>query len=270
MGNSQTCVDCNTKVPTKVKWLDNIRKNWGLRYCKWAYNEIWIKLGSDKYLCSPCLVKRQNQERQKQQEEERRKENEKRQEEKRIHDENSQKQELERTQEERRRLQEKKRVENQRFNRQEEERGNSKKRQFLLSEKRLADWERREKGTIHEREQSQIFKESLPKGNFHNLQIPFISKYISNSREEQQTDIVQQKDNGSVLQEMVDRGSINHTDSLTISHVLLIVQEKIKSYDNQNRFHRMRQSPDHQLIRRFCFKCFNFADHEKEFAYCIF
>ncbi|VDI42743.1 Hypothetical predicted protein [Mytilus galloprovincialis] len=81
MGNGQTCIDCNTKVPKKVKWIDNICDNWGRRFCKWINNETWIKLDSDKYLCSPCLVKRQNQERQKVQEEERRKENEKRKEE---------------------------------------------------------------------------------------------------------------------------------------------------------------------------------------------
>ncbi|CAC5367811.1 unnamed protein product [Mytilus coruscus] len=451
MGNSQTCVDCSTEVPKKVKWLDKIQDDWGRRFCKWKNNDIWIKLDSNKYLCSPCLIKRQNQERQKLQEEERRQENEKRKQDenrreaemqhkemrrreemrrqerrkeemrkeeemqriKRQHQtrkikrleeaerrqreeaerrrreeterrlredaerrqieetERRQKAEAERRRQEEierrlkrkaqrneerkrklekeRKKQEQKRREEERklqseqikkqnekkrtkermlekqishkqednkkvqlekrrqteknlkeleekhrnerniinkesrkrraekgkliieFKRQEEEiKHNEKAKQFLLSEERLSNWERREKGILNEVEHLQIFKGSSPKNIFQNLKLPSISKHISNSKQEPQINDTQQKDDRCVLQEMIDIGHINEDASVTISNVLLTVQKKIQNYENQNRYHRMRQSPDHRLVRRFCFQRSNFTDSEKEFPDCSF
>ncbi|CAC5389845.1 unnamed protein product [Mytilus coruscus] len=180
MGNSQTCVDCNSDVPKQVKWLDNIGGDWGRRFYKWANNETWIKIGSDKYLCSPCLVKRQNQERQKQQNEERRQEEMvlelrrkelMRQEEKRIQDkkrldeikQQEMRREEERKKEERRqqerRKEEMRRKENERLQRMqiEEERRREEERQQEIrrQEERRQEEKRRQDKTHREEEKQQ-------------------------------------------------------------------------------------------------------------------
>ncbi|XP_052088024.1 LOW QUALITY PROTEIN: uncharacterized protein LOC127725210 [Mytilus californianus] len=145
-----------------------------------------------------------------------------------------------------------------------------KAKEFLLYEERFSDWQRRENGAKNEVEYSQILQRFPPKSIISNIKKLSTSKDISNSKKEPQIDNPQQKDDRCVVQELIDTGHINEDASATISNVLLAVQKKIQNYENQNRYHRMRQSPDHRSVRRFCSQRSNFADNEKQFSDCIF
>ncbi|CAC5367806.1 unnamed protein product [Mytilus coruscus] len=243
MGNSLTCVDCNKNVPRKVKWLDNIEGNMGRRFCKWVDNETWFKLGSDKYLCSPCLARRQNQERLKQQEKERRKENGTRQE-----------TGIDRQQEKIKQM-------------------NERTKQFLLSEKQRSNWLKKEKRTINEVEHSQIMDKYLPTRMFDYKNLSSLHLQNNSTPEKDHAFLLNDevpKDDKCVLQEIIDQGDINETEGETFSYVLLKVQKKIERYENQTRFHRRRQLPNYRLFRRFWFRTFNSIARDKEFVQCIF
>ncbi|CAC5413781.1 unnamed protein product [Mytilus coruscus] len=159
MGNNQSCVDCNTDVPRKVKWLDYIGGDWGRRFCRWANNEIWIKISENKYICSPCLIKRQNQERQRQQVEERRRQEERSRQEERRRQEERSRQEERRKKEERRRqewIREMRRREEMRLERrQEERRQEERRREEKRQEERRQEERRREEKRQEERRQEE-------------------------------------------------------------------------------------------------------------------
>lgn len=199
MGNKQTCIDCNKKVPRKVKWLAYIKGNMGRRFCKYVDKETWIKLGSNKYLCSPCLAKRQNQERLKQQEKEKTKQNGRRQETE--------------------------------INWQREKRQivNVRTKQFLLSEKQRSNWLRKEKRTINEGEHSQIMDTSLPARMFGYK--PCSSLHLrnkSNPKNDHASLLIDElpKDDKSVIQEIIDQDDIREAEGETLNHILRKVQEK--------------------------------------------
>ncbi|CAC5418044.1 unnamed protein product [Mytilus coruscus] len=241
MGNSQTCVDCNKNVPRKVKWLHNIGGNMGRRLCKWVNKETWIKLGSNKYLCSPCLAKRQNQERQKQQEEERGKHKQKGQETRIDRNQEKRKREIEKTE------------------------------QFLLYEKRLSNWELKEKRTINEVTHLYVKEKSFMRRVYDYLpSLPLQND--SNPKKEPTVPfyVVVQKDDSSVLKEMINAGGISESEAGTIIKILRKVQKKIETYENRNMFHPMRQSTHFRLFRRLYFKTLISFASDEEFVQCIF